>query len=44
MRLPNIISTFDEKGIPYDKQTTDKRGINFVKELLWHIEAKKRMF
>ena len=43
MRLPNIISTFDENGTPSDKQATDKRGINFVKEILWYIEAKKRM-
>jgi NAD(P)H-dependent FMN reductase len=43
MRLPNILSTFDEKGTSQDRQTTDKRGINFIRELLWHIEAKKRM-
>ena len=44
MRLPNIISTFDENGVPADKQSIDKRGTAFIKELLWQIEAKKRMF
>lgn len=43
MRLANIDKTFDENGIPADKQGTDKRAVNFVNELLWHIESKKRM-
>ncbi len=44
LRLPNIISSFDENGVPADKQTIDKRGTAFVNQLLWQIEAKKRMF
>lgn len=43
MRLPDIISAFDENGVPADKPVVDKRGIAFVNELLWHIEARKRM-
>jgi NAD(P)H-dependent FMN reductase len=43
MRLANINTTFDEDGTPVDKQNTDKRAVSFVKELLWHIESKKRM-
>jgi len=43
MRLPNIDKSFDENGIPADKHKTDKRGIAFLKELLWFIEAKDRM-
>jgi NAD(P)H-dependent FMN reductase len=44
MRLPNIINTFDENGVPADIQSINKRGTAFIKELLWQIEAKKRMF
>lgn len=44
LRLPNIKSTFDEAGRPADKTETDKRASALVKELLWFIEAKKRMF
>jgi NAD(P)H-dependent FMN reductase len=43
MRLPEIKATFDENGVPADKQGIDKRGISFVNELLWHIEARNRM-
>ena len=43
LRLPNIKSTFDEAGRPADKTETDKRASALVKELLWFIEAKKRM-
>jgi NAD(P)H-dependent FMN reductase len=43
MRLPDINATFDETGVPADKQGIDKRGIAFVNELLWHIEAGKWM-
>jgi NAD(P)H-dependent FMN reductase len=44
LRLPNIISSFDENGVPAEKQSIDKRGTAFVNQLLWQIEAKKRMF
>ncbi len=43
LRLPNIDSTFDEAGFPADKTQTDKRASALVNELLWYIEAKKRM-
>ncbi len=43
LRFPDIDDKFDEKGIPADKSTADKRTSIFVKELLWMIEAKKRM-
>jgi NAD(P)H-dependent FMN reductase len=43
MRLPNIISTFNESGVPADIQGINKRGNAFIKELLRQIEAKKRM-
>ena len=44
LRLPNIESSFDESGSPADKTETDKRASALVNELLWYIEAKKRMF
>lgn len=44
LRLPNIVSTFDEAGTPTDKTELDKRASAMVNELLWYIEAKKRMF
>jgi len=40
---PKVQSAFDEGGNPVDKITTDKRANAFINELLWCIEAKKRM-
>ena len=42
-RIPNVISTFDESGIPADKPAMDKRATSLIRELLWFIESKKRM-
>jgi hypothetical protein len=42
-RLPYIQREFDASGKPADIEVTDKRSSNLVKELLWYIEAKKRM-
>lgn len=44
LRFPNIDHSFDENGIPSDKPKMDKRASALVNELLWYIEAKKRMF
>jgi len=41
--IPKVQDTFDENGVPSDKVATDKRASNFLSELLWCIEAKKRM-
>lgn len=41
--VPEVLKIFDEKGNPADKQKIDKRASNFVKELLWCVEAKSRM-
>ena len=41
--VPEVTKTFDESGNPADKQITDKRASNFIKELLWCVEAKSRM-
>jgi NAD(P)H-dependent FMN reductase len=41
--VPNVDEEFDESGIPAEKERTDKRAANFIKELMWFIEAKSRM-
>lgn len=41
--VPKVVEAFDENGNPADKALTDKRASNFIKELLWCIEAKNRM-
>lgn len=41
--VPNVDKAFDESGIPSDKEITDKRAGVFIEELLWCIEAKRRM-
>jgi NAD(P)H-dependent FMN reductase len=40
---PNVDKTYDEQGNPSDKAGTEKRALYFLKELLWYIEAKRRM-
>jgi NAD(P)H-dependent FMN reductase len=41
--VPNVIDAFDENGNPANKEAVDKRATIFINELLWCIEAKKRM-
>ncbi|MGC4021540.1 MAG: NADPH-dependent FMN reductase [Cyclobacteriaceae bacterium] len=41
--VPKVAEVFDEDGNALDKPKTDKRASTFVSELLWCIEAKKRM-
>jgi NAD(P)H-dependent FMN reductase len=40
---PKVNEAFDEKGNPTDKAAVDKRAIAFLDELLWCMEAKRRM-
>lgn len=40
---PKAQEAYDENGNAEDKPRTDKRATTFVNELLWCIEAKKRM-
>jgi NAD(P)H-dependent FMN reductase len=40
---PNVDQSYDEEGHPVDKEATEKRALYFVHELLWYIEAKRRM-
>ncbi|HCW05883.1 MAG TPA: FMN reductase [Cytophagales bacterium] len=41
--VPKVEESFDADGNATDKVRTDKRANAFVNELLWCIEAKKRM-
>jgi NAD(P)H-dependent FMN reductase len=41
--VPEVSKSFDENGNPEDKEKTDKRASNFIRELLWFAEAKSRM-
>lgn len=41
--VPKVTEAFNEQGVPTDKEATDKRTSRFVSELLWCVEAKKRM-
>jgi NAD(P)H-dependent FMN reductase len=41
--VPKVSEVFDEYGNPADKSATDSRAAKFINELLWCIEAKRRM-
>ncbi|MBN2862836.1 MAG: NAD(P)H-dependent oxidoreductase [Bacteroidales bacterium] len=41
--VPDVNEVFDAHGVPVDKETLDKRAAPFIKELLWCIEANRRM-
>jgi len=43
LRIADIETTLDENGIPADKSLMDRRASSTIKELLWHIEANRRM-
>lgn len=36
--VANINSSFDEDGVPADKEGNDKRAADFLKELMWYID------
>jgi len=41
--VAKVQESYDANGVPSDKQATDKRATNFIRELLWYIEANRRM-
>lgn len=43
LRIPDIETSIDENGIPADKILMDKMASSTIRELLWYIEAKRRM-
>lgn len=40
---PQVQGAYDDEGKPADKQMTEKRAKYFIEELLWCMEANKRM-
>ncbi len=43
LRIADIETSIDENGIPADKADMDKKASSTINELLWYIEARKRM-
>lgn len=41
--VPNVKDAFDENGVPSNPEKTGKRAKAFIEELLWCVEAKKKM-
>ncbi|MBX0331842.1 NAD(P)H-dependent oxidoreductase [Pontibacter sp. HSC-14F20] len=41
--VPKVQDNYDEEGDAADKEATDKRANHFLRELLWCVEAKKKM-
>jgi NAD(P)H-dependent FMN reductase len=41
--VPKVSESYDENGIPTDKAGSEKRAGVFLAELLWLMEAKRRM-
>lgn len=41
--VPQVQNSYDEQGVPKDKEATDKRAGKFVSELIWCITAKSKM-
>lgn len=41
--VPSVEKNYDEAGVPADKEGTDKRAAAFLSELIWWMEAKKKM-
>lgn len=41
--IANVEKSFNEEGIPVDKEATDKRAAKFVDELLWCVTASSKM-
>jgi NAD(P)H-dependent FMN reductase len=35
--VPSVGKSFDENGVPADKEATDKRAAAFIKELMWAV-------
>lgn len=41
--VPKISEAFNEEGVPADPEGVEKRAKGFIDELLWCVEANKRM-
>lgn len=43
LRIAHIETSIDENGVPVDRVDLDKKAASTINELLWFIEARKRM-
>jgi NAD(P)H-dependent FMN reductase len=41
--VAKVHESYDANGVPSDKEVTDKRATIFIHELLWYVEANRRM-
>lgn len=41
--VPNVDKSYDENGVPADKEGAEKRAGNFLKELQWMMNAVEKM-
>jgi NAD(P)H-dependent FMN reductase len=41
--VPTVEKTFDENGVPADKEGTEKRAAKFLGELQWYMDAAAKM-
>lgn len=42
-RVANVQNAYDENGAPSDDTTSNRHAQNFLNDLIWHIDAGKRM-
>ncbi|GAA4735046.1 NADPH-dependent FMN reductase [Flavisolibacter ginsenosidimutans] len=42
-RVPTVQNSYDENGVPVDKEASDRRAKTFLDEFFWLVEARKRM-
>jgi NAD(P)H-dependent FMN reductase len=40
---PKVQEVYNEEGVPVDKEATEKRAKTFIDELVWCMEARKKM-
>ena len=41
--VPKVASAYDENGTPTDKEASEKHAKHFMEEVLWCVEAKRKM-
>jgi NAD(P)H-dependent FMN reductase len=41
--VPKVDESFDEQGVPFEREITEKRAESFVNELLWCVKARQMM-
>jgi hypothetical protein len=41
--VAKVQATFDEDGVPTDLTSSERRANKFLNELVWYVEANRRM-